>query len=240
MADVAEIRKAVRALADPRRAALLQGYFKTGPGEYGEGDTFIGIKMPVIRSAVKPFRDLPLDEIAVVLASPIHEHRTAALVILSEQAKAAKKRGDTAGHKRLYDFYLAHTATINNWDLVDVSCRDVVGEYLLTKQNDKPLRRLAKSNEMWERRIGIVSTWSFIRAGELTPTFEISEMLLEDPHDLMHKATGWMLREAGKKDEAALEAFLSRFAHRLPRTALRYSIERMTPERRKYWLAYSG
>jgi 3-methyladenine DNA glycosylase AlkD len=219
---------------------VLQRFFKTGPGEYGEGDQFIGVRMPVIRSAVKEFHDMPLDEIATVLESPIHEHRTAALVILSEEAKTAKKRGDLARHKQLYDFYLAHTERINNWDLVDVSCRDVVGEYLLTKQTDKPLRKLAKSKLMWERRIGIVSTWSFIRARELTPTFEISEMLIDDPHDLMHKATGWMLREAGKKDETALEDFLGRFAHRLPRTTLRYSIERMPAERRRYWLDYAG
>lgn len=218
----------------------LTRFFKTGPGEYGEGDQFIGVRMPVIRTAVKEFRDMSLEDLATVLESPIHEHRTAALVVLSEQAKVAKKRGDEAAHKQLYDFYLAHTDRINNWDLVDVSCRDVVGEYLLTTQNDKPLRKLAKSNQIWERRIGMVSTLAFIRARELTPTFEISELLLGDPHDLMHKATGWMLREAGKKDEAALEEFLSRFAHLLPRTALRYSIERMTPQRRKYWLSYAG
>src|SRR4051794_36264445 len=130
------LKSAIDELAMPASVELLQRFFKTGPGEYGEGDQFIGVKMPGIRAAGEPFRGMPADEIADVLQSPIHEHRMAALVILSEQAKAAKKRGDTAQHKRLFDFYLAHTDRINNWDLVDVSCRDVVGEYLLTKQTD--------------------------------------------------------------------------------------------------------
>jgi 3-methyladenine DNA glycosylase AlkD len=164
----------------------------------------------------------------------------AALVICVEQAKTAKKHGDLAEQKRLCDFYLSHTARINNWDLVDVTCRDVVGEYLLATANTKPLKRLAKSKVMWERRIGIVSTAAFIRAGELGPTFEIAQILLNDEHDLMHKATGWMLREAGKRDQAALEDFLRRNAQRMPRTALRYSIERMPPEQRRWWLEYRG
>jgi 3-methyladenine DNA glycosylase AlkD len=218
----------------------LQGYFKTGEGEYGAGDVFVGVRMPVIRKTVKPYRDLPLSEIEIVLASPVHEHRMAALVICAERAKRFKRRGETAEHKALYDFYLAHTDRINNWDLVDISCRDVVGEYLLTTGDVKPLKRLAKSKNIWERRIAIVSTWSFIRAGQLDPTFEISEILLGDTHDLMHKATGWMLRSAGDKDRAALERFLKMHAHEMPRTALRYTIEKMTPERRKYWLAFDA
>lgn len=237
----AALKREITALGDPERGAFLEtSYFRTEPGGYAEGDRFLGVSMPAVRAAVKPYIELPLAQLEKALASPMHEHRMAALVIISERAKRAKRRGLTAEHRELYDFYLAHTDRINNWDLVDVSCRDVVGEYLLTRDDDRPLKKLARSKAMWERRIGMVSTWSFIRAGRLTPTFELAAMLLDDPEDLMHKATGWILREAGKKDEAALEAFLTVHAHELPRTALRYSIERMTPERRKYWLAYKG
>ncbi len=238
--SAAELKREVTALGDPERGAFLQGFFHTEPGGYGEGDRILGVSMPAVRSAVKPYIDLSLPQIERVLASEWHEHRMAGLIILSERSKRAKKRGLTDEHKQLYDFYLAHTAAVNNWDLVDASCRDVVGEYLLTRGDDRPLRKFARSKVMWERRIGMVSTWSFIRARQLTPTFELAELLINDPHDLMHKATGWMLREAGKKDEAALEAFLTVYAHKLPRTALRYSIERMTPARRQYWLAYKG
>ncbi|MGB3953272.1 MAG: DNA alkylation repair protein [Solirubrobacterales bacterium] len=229
---------ALDAIADSADAARLRRFFKTGPGDYGEGDVFIGVRMPAIRAVVREFRELPLDDVRVALASAVHEHRMAALVICCEQARRAKKRGDTRAQQALFDFYLAHTDRINNWDLVDVTCRDVVGEYLLTIDDARPLKRLARSSVMWERRIAIVSTWSFIRARQLGPTFEIAELLLDDQHDLMHKATGWMLREAGKKDEAALERFLGQFAARMARTTLRYSIERLAPERRRYWLAY--
>lgn len=228
------------AQANSEYAATMQWFFKTEPGGYGEGDKFIGIKMPVIRAAAKPFRELPLDQVEKLLASPIHEHRMAALVILSERAKRHSRRGDLAELKLLYDFYLDHTDHINNWDLVDVSCRDVVGGYLVAKGDSKPLDRLARSRNLWERRIAIVSTWTFTREGQLDPVFRVSESLLADEHDLMHKAVGWMLREAGKRDESALEAFLSKHAHEMPRTALRYSIERMSPERRAHWLAYQG
>ncbi len=230
----------LNALANDENAASMRWFFKTGPGEYGEGDKFIGVKNPAVRSAAKPFRSMPLEEVSELLASEIHEHRLAGVVILSEQAKRAARRGEFATQKQLYDFYLVHTDRITNWDLVDLSCRDVVGLYLLAKQDYRPLYRLAKSKLMWERRIAIVSTWTLIREGELMPTFELAEMLIDDDHDLMHKATGWMLREAGKRDEVALERFLKKHADELPRTALRYSIERMSKERRAYWLAYKS
>lgn len=238
--SAADLIRELDALADPARAESMQAFFKTAPGEYGEGDKFIGITMPILRGAVKPYRDLSLDQIAKALASETHEHRTAALVIISDRAKFAKRQTDLDGQKELYEFYLGHTEAINNWDLVDVSCRNLVGEYLLTIEDTEPLKELARSEVMWERRIGIVSTYAFIRAGQLEPTFEIAEMLKDDDHDLMHKATGWMLREAGKQDEDALEAFLALHAHQLPRTALRYSIERMPAKRRAGWLAYQG
>jgi 3-methyladenine DNA glycosylase AlkD len=226
----------IDALGNPEDAVILQRFFKTGPGEYGEGDVFVGVKVPPVRTVAKEFADLSLPQLDKVLKSPIHEHRATALVILAERAK----RADLAEGKELYDFYLARTARINNWDLVDISCRDVVGGYLLATNSPNSLKPLAKSKLLWDRRIAIVSTWTFIRAGELQPTFELSVQLINDSHDLMHKAVGWMLREAGKKDRAALEAFLAEHAHELPRTALRYSIERFSPEERAYWRAYGG
>jgi 3-methyladenine DNA glycosylase AlkD len=231
--SAAQLKQQIDALGDPDDARELQRFFKTGPGEYGEGDVFVGVKVPPLRALAKQHRDLSLEGIDSLLASPVHEHRSFALIVLTEQAK----RADRATGKRLYDFYLARTERINNWDLVDISCRDVVGGYLLAAGKTAPLRRLARSKLIWDRRIAMVSTWQFIRAGELEPTFEIATMLLDDDEDLMHKAVGWMLREAGKRDEAALEAYLAEYAPSMPRTALRYSIERMTPERREYWRA---
>lgn len=226
--------------ANAEYAATMQWFFKAGPGEYGEGDVFIGVKMPVIRKTARPYRELAFDQLAVLLGSEVHEHRMAAAVICSERAKRYAKKQQLTEAKALYDFYLSETDRINNWDLVDISCRDVVGLYLLAVDDVSPLRRFARSRNMWERRIAIVSTWSFIREGKLDITFELAETLLGDSHDLMHKATGWMLREAGKKDEIALERFLTAHAPQMPRTTLRYSIERMSAERRAYWLAYKA
>jgi 3-methyladenine DNA glycosylase AlkD len=227
----AVVKQQIDALGNPEDAKILQRFFKTGPGEYGEGDVFVGVKLPPQRRVARDHRDLSLDEIDKLLASPVHEHRSVALIILTNQAK----RADLDEGKKLYDFYLARTSRINNWDLVDVSCRDVVGGYLLAARDCEPLGLLATSDLIWDRRIAMVSTWTFTRAGNLAPCFAIAERLLGDREDLMHKAVGWMLREAGKKDEAALEAFLAEHARSMPRTALRYSIERMTPERRDYW-----
>jgi 3-methyladenine DNA glycosylase AlkD len=221
----------IDALGNPEHAATLQRFFKTGPGEYGEGDVFVGVKIPPLRLVANEHAELSLNELSKMLASPIHEHRTTALIILANRAK----RADIEEGKELYDFYLAHTDRINNWDLVDVSCYHVVGGHLLAIRDCEPLGGLAESELIWERRIAMVSTLAFTRSGNIIPTFAIAEKLLGDEHDLMHKAVGWMLREAGKRDEKALEAFLAVNAPRMPRTALRYSIERMTPERREYW-----
>lgn len=232
------LKSVLDAQSDDDHAAASQWFFKTGPGEYGEGDRFIGLKMPVVRATAKAFRELPLEQLDTMLQSPIHEHRMAALVILSERAKRHSRKGEVAELERLSDFYLDHTDRINNWDLVDVSCRDVVGGYLVAIDDASPLERLAGSSDLWERRIAMISTSAFIARGELAPTFRIAERLLKDEHDLIHKAVGWMLREAGKRDREALEDFLATHAQEMPRTALRYSIERMSPERRAYWLAY--
>lgn len=225
------VKRQIDALGNADDAKVLQRFFKTGPGEYGEGDVFVGVKVPPLRAVAKEHAHLSLGDLDDLLASPVHEHRTVALIILTNRAK---RSGIDEGEE-LYDFYLARTDRINNWDLVDLSCRDVVGGHLLAIGDCEPLGKLARSEWLWDRRIAIVSTWAFTRVGSLAPCFGISEQLLDDPEDLMHKAVGWMLREAGKKDEAALEAFLAENAPRMPRTALRYSIERMTPERRAYW-----
>lgn len=225
------VMQQIDALGNPEQAEILQRFFKTAPGEYGEGDVFVGVKVPPQRAIAREYSDLGLDEIDKLLASEVHEHRSVGLIILANRAK----RAGQSEAKQLYDFYLARTSRINNWDLVDLSCRDVVGGYLHMTHNPEPLGLLATSDLIWDRRIAIVSTWCFTKSDNLAPCFAIAEQLLDDREDLIHKAVGWMLREAGKRDEAALEAFLAEHASQMPRTALRYSIERMTPERRAYW-----
>lgn len=222
-------------LGDPNDAQFLQGYFKTGAGQYGEGDIFLGVRVPVTRKVAAIYRDMPLIEIEKLLESPIHEHRLAAVIIMTEQAKRAHKAHDQTSAKALYDLYLKRTDCINNWDIVDLSCRDVVGLYLLDKPRDI-LYKLAKSKDMWERRIAMVTTWQFIRIGQLDDAFKLAIILLHDPEDLLHKAVGWMLRDTGRKDTAALMLFLDKYASEMPRTALRYSLERMDPEHKRYYM----
>lgn len=216
---------------NPSDAAFLQRFFKTGEGQYGAGDTFIGLRVPQTRKIAAQFKTLDLPEIEKLLESPIHEHRLCALIIMVLQTK----RANEAHKKALYDLYLKRTDRINNWDLVDASCRDVVGGYLENKSR-VPLYKLARSKNIWERRIAMVSTWQFIRASDLLDTFKIAEMLLGDKHDLIHKAVGWMLREAGKKDEAVLKIFLDQHATKMPRTALRYSLERIHPNDKAHYM----
>jgi 3-methyladenine DNA glycosylase AlkD len=220
------------AAADPVRAKSSAWFFKTGKGQYGEGDQFLGIAVPVQRKIALRHRHLPQAALQKLLTSKLHEHRTVALEILVAQFEAATPREQTA----IYRFYLANTTYINNWDLVDGSAPYIVGEYLLTRPR-AILRKLAKSSNLWERRIAIVSTFAFIRAGQNTDTFAIAKMLLADKHDLIHKAVGWALREAGKSAPAQLVEFLQNHYDRLPRTALRYAIERFTPAERKRMLA---
>lgn len=233
MKTAENVIKILNKYENPEHAIILAGFFKTKKGEYGEGDIFIGLKVPLIRKLAKQFSDLTILELEKLLESPIHEHRFAALVILVNQFKLAKNHDIK---KAIYKLYLDRTDRINNWDLVDVSCRDIVGGYLMDKPRDI-LYKLAKSTNLWERRIAIVSTWQFIRSGDLDDTFAIAEILLNDDQDLIHKAVGWMLREAGKKDEAALKIFLDNFAVSMPRTALRYSLERLSNIDKKYYMA---
>lgn len=217
-----DVETALNKLENPTDAAFLQRFFKTGKGEYAEGDIFIGLRVPQTRKIAGEYKTLGLVEIEKLLRSPIHEHRLCALHIMVLQTKRAAE----ADKKALYETYLKNTKYINNWDLVDASCRDIVGGYLQNKSR-KPLYKLARSKDLWERRISMVSTWQFIREGDLSDTFKIAELLLGDTHDLIHKAIGWMLREAGKKDETALKDFLDQHAAAMPRTSLRYSLERL-------------
>ncbi|MDP2587423.1 MAG: DNA alkylation repair protein [bacterium] len=225
-----DVRRALARSADPHRANVLQRYFKTAPGEYAAGDRFIGLTVPATRRVVERFRDLAHSQVLILLRSPIHEERLAALLIMGEifiKAQAPERA-------KIYTHYLANTRYVNNWDLVDSSAHYIVGEYLADKSKT-PLARLAKSGLLWERRIAIVATAAFIQRGDFKPTLRLSVLLLKDQHDLIHKAVGWMLREVGKKDTRVLLAFLDRYAHRMPRTALRYSLERLTPaQKRRY------
>jgi 3-methyladenine DNA glycosylase AlkD len=218
--------------ADSARAESSAWFFKTGKGQYGEGDQFIGITVPVQRKIALRYRNLPHAALKKLLASKVHEHRFVALEILVAQFEAGTPQEQAA----IYRFYLANTERVNNWDLVDTSAPYIVGEYL-QKRPRTILRKLAKSSSLWERRIAIVSTFAFIRAGETNDTFVIAELLLDDEHDLIHKAVGWALREAGKKSPASLIEFLQTHYDRLPRTALRYAIERFTAAERKRFLA---
>jgi len=227
-----DARTKLKSLASPEAAALATRFFKTGPGQYGEGDTFIGINVPTLRTVSRSFRALPLDEIQSLLNSPIHEERHLALMILVLQVAKC----DDGHRKRAYDLYLGNTRFINNWDLVDCSAPQVVGGFLMTEPRE-PLLALAKSKSLWERRIAIVSTQHFIRHGEFDETLAISRLLLGDEHDLIHKAAGWMLREVGKKNQPVLERFLDRHGAVMPRTMLRYAIEKFPPDQRRAYLA---
>jgi 3-methyladenine DNA glycosylase AlkD len=218
----------LQTLADKEKAAFLQRFFKTGKGQYAEGDVFWGIKVPETRQVAKAYQNLPFSEVQKAMKSPVHEVRLCALMILVERFK----KSDETAQKAIVDFYLSNTQYVNNWDLVDLSCYNILGNYLLDKPRDI-LYRLAKSKNMWEQRIAIVSTWAFIRNRELEDTLKISEMLLNHPHDLIHKAVGWMLREVAKRDEAAMLHFVETHYNNMPRTALRYAIERLPEDARK-------
>jgi 3-methyladenine DNA glycosylase AlkD len=221
------------ALGDPEQAAFLQGFFKTGKGQYAEGDVFLGIKVPQTRAAIKAYKNMPLQEIKILLYSGFHEIRLAGFLLLVEQFKKTKSAGE---RKQIYDFYLEHARQANNWDLVDMSCRDIVGGYLLSKEDRGILDKLAASPNLWEQRISIISTWMFIKHLEFEDALRISEKLLPHRHDLIHKAVGWMLREVGKKDKEVLIIFLEEHSTGMSRTSLRYAIEHFSPEERQKYM----
>ncbi len=226
----ADAERALKKLADAKKAAFFPHFFKTGKGQYGEGDVFMGVTVPHIRSVVKEYRDLPLKDLEQLLESNLHECRLCALFILVDQYKRNKDR------KKIVDLYLRRTDRINNWDLVDSSAYFIIGAWVDETKTVALLDKLAASKNLWEQRIAMVSTLHFIRKGELTHTFRIAEVLLHHPHDLMHKAVGWMLREAGKKDQTQLETFLLQHHRVMPRTMLRYAIEKLSDTRKKAFM----
>lgn len=225
------IRAKLQKLANKDKAKILQGFFKTRPGEYGEGDIFLGINVPTLRTLSKEHDGITLNEAMLLLKSSIHEERLLALLMFVR----AFSKGDEALQKKIYDLYLKHTKYINNWDLVDLTAPNIVGAYLLDRSR-KPLYELAKSNDLWKRRISILSTFAFIKQSDFYDALRISSVLLADEHDLIHKAVGWMLREIGKRDLSREEQFLKSRYKKMPRTMLRYAIERFPEVRRKQYL----
>ena len=226
-----DVRKELQILADPEKAKILQRFFKTGPGEYGEGDVFLGVIVPKSRFLAKTFSLLPLDEVKALLYSGVHEERLVALLILVQKYNSASVREK----EDIFRFYLDNLKQVNNWDLVDLTAPNILGVHLVAKDRGL-LYRLANSDSVWERRVAIVSTYHFIRNDEFGDTLKIAEMLLHEDHDLIHKAAGWMLREVGKRDLAAEKAFLDEHYRVMPRTMLRYAVERFPESKKRYYM----
>ena len=218
----------LQSLANPEKAKIHQKFFKTGKGQYGEGDIFLGITVPEQRKIAKKYQDLSIAQTIELLNSKIHEHRLTSLFIMIHHYEKTR-------YKKIFNLYLKNTKQINNWDLVDSSAPNIVGNFLLDK-NKSVLYKLAKSKNLWEKRISIISTYEFIKNNQFEDTLKISEILLNDEHDLIHKAVGWMLREVGKKNKNVLELFLTPRYKKMPRTMLRYAIEKFPQEERKKWL----
>lgn len=235
MAALENLRKDMRGLADNQRAKALQGFFKTGPGEYGEGDIFLGVTVPQSRTVAKNYIGLGMRDLETLLKSPIHEERLVALLILVEKFQVAEEK------KPIVIFYLSNAKSVNNWDLVDLSSHKILGEWIAEDGRDASvLYDLAKSKNLWERRIAIVSTFAFIGRGIFGDTLKIAEMLIGDDQDLIHKAVGWALREVGKREPAVLEKFLDKNYRKMPRTMLRYAIERLPEKTRKAYMEGSA
>lgn len=221
------ITNKLQALSDAEKREIFPKFFKAGKGEYGEGDRFLGVTVPNIRAIAKLHKDVSIEEIRKLIQSEWHEVRLCALIIMVEKSK----KKDEALRKELFNLYLSQTKRINNWDLVDLSCRFIIGEYLLDKSRDI-LYQLAQSPLLWDNRIAIVSTYAFIRKGQLEDTYALSDLMMQHPHDLMHKAIGWMLREAGKRNPERLYDYVMSHRADMPRTMLRYAIEKFSPKER--------
>lgn len=230
---VASIRSRLRALGNASDARFLRRFFRTGPGEYGEGDKFLGVRLPALRALARELRGAPLDTIEKLLHEPWHEARLLALIVLGD----AYHRGTPAEREAIYRLYMRNTTRVNNWDLVDSSAHRIVGPHLDGARRRATLRRLAKSKLLWERRIAAIATMHYIKSGEVGDSLAVAEALLHDEHDLIHKAVGWVLREVGKKTPPRLDAFLDAHAHHMPRTMLRYAVERMPERKRKRYMA---
>ncbi len=225
------VKKELALHASPARAKILRGFFKTGKGDYGAGDLFLGISVPTQREVAEKYSDIPLRDIQILLRSAVHEHRLVALLILVDRYGCS----DTMEKERILRFYLKNHMHINNWDLVDLSAPHIVGRHLLDRQK-RAIYAFANSNHLWKKRIAIVSTLTFIRHNRFEDTFRLAEILMNDKHDLIHKAVGWMLREAGKRDVQKEELFLKGYYKKMPRTMLRYAIERFPEKKRKSYL----
>jgi len=221
----------LNALKNPKQAKLLQGFFKTGRGQYGEGDIFLGLTMPQQRKIAKKYRNVSLSEVTKVLKSKIHEHRSTALIILVEKFKKASEKEKS----KIVKVYIKNRKYVNNWDLVDISAPKILGTYLFDKKT-KILYTLAKSKSLWDRRIAMISTAYFISQNDFSDALQIAEILVNDKHDLIHKAVGWMLREIGKRDMDVEETFLKKHYRTMPRTMLRYAIEKFPKEKRKFYM----
>lgn len=226
-----QIISRLKELGDRDTAVHSRRFFKTGKGEYGEGDQFIGIRVPVLRKCARQFKEAGLEDTLKLLKSPIHEARLLALFMLTDRYS----KSDDSEKRTIYRAYLDHTGYINNWDLVDSSAQHIVGDYL-SDRDRKPLYRLARSKSLWERRIGIMSTHRFIKQGDFADTLALAQMLLTAQEDLIHKAVGWMLREVGNRNVSVEEAFLAKHYMRMPRTMLRYSIEKFPEDERQAYL----
>ncbi len=228
---VREIEKELESFSTHEKKEFLPYFFKTGKGQYGEGDEFLGVVVPDTRKVAKKYKAISFEDVVELLKNKYHECRLCALLVLIEKFKKA----DETEKEKIFDFYLSNTRYINNWDLVDLSCKDIVGNYLLNKPRNI-LYKLANSNLMWDQRIAVVSTYSFIRLNDFEDILKLSEILLHHKHDLMHKAIGWMLREVGKRDKEVLCEFLDKYHKVMPRTMLRYSIEKFSVEERTHYM----
>ncbi len=231
-AETASMTEVLESLRNDEQARQLQRFFKTKPGEYGEGDIFLGIRVPVLRGLVRQFRSMALKDLERTLQSPFHEMRLLTLFVLVVRSQHPLEAGED---ETIFRMYLRNTEYINNWDLVDSSAEHIVGRYLENRERS-PLNRLAKSTSLWERRIAAIACFYFIKRNDFTDILRISELLLTDREDLIHKAVGWMLREAGNRNQKAETDFLDRFCRNMPRTMLRYAIEKFPEEMRQYYL----
>ncbi len=227
---ILEIKKEIDSHKNKRQAEVYAGFFKTGISEYGEGDQFIGVKVPILRCIAKKYDSISLEKIKTLISSDIHEYRFIALVFLIN-----KYRANTKQKEQIFNFYVKNCKYINNWDLVDISAPHIFGDYLLDEPRNI-LYQFAESENLWKKRISVVSCFAFIRKNDFKDILKISKILLRDKHDLIHKAIGWMLREVGKRDIAVLEEFLNTYHQKMPRTCLRYAIERMEESKRKKYL----
>jgi 3-methyladenine DNA glycosylase AlkD len=232
--NAADVKAALQKYANTDDAVFLQRFFKTGPGQYGEGDVFIGVRVPATRQVCRQFKDLPLAEVQKLLNSPVHEHRLAAVILLANKYP----RANAAEQQAIYDLYLknVYAGRVNNWDIVDISCAELIGAHVADGSH-AVLYKLARSNDVWQKRVAIISTFYFLRHGDASTSLDMADILLHDPHDLIQKAVGWTLREAGKRTEQKiLTDFLDKHAHDMPRTALRYAIEHLSTEQKRHYM----